>query len=51
MTKFEEIKVELNILENCVDGGGFALGVGNWAADTIPFENYLAMLEEARMYR
>ncbi len=40
-----------NILETCVPGGGFALGVGNWVADSIPFENYLAMLEEARVYR
>ena len=39
-----------NILENCVSGGGFALGVGNWVADSIPFENYVAMLEEARVY-
>ena len=38
-----------NTLENCV-GGGFALGVGNWVADTIPFQNYLAMLEEARRF-
>ena len=35
-----------NILENCVQGGGFAL-VGNWVADSIPLENYLAMLAEA----
>ena len=48
----EEIKGYIrNILENCVAGGGFALGVGNWVADTIPFENYLAMLEEARVYK
>ena len=39
-----------NILDVCVSGGGFALGVGNWVADSIPFENYLAMLEEAKIY-
>ncbi len=38
------------ILEVCVPGGGFALGVGNWVADTIPIENYLAMLEAARTF-
>ena len=38
------------ILEVCVPGGGFAFGVGNWVADTIPFENYLAMLEAARTF-
>lgn len=38
------------ILEVCVPGGGFAFGVGNWVADTIPFENYLAMLETARTF-
>ncbi|MCK4982846.1 MAG: hypothetical protein KAS17_07970, partial [Victivallaceae bacterium] len=39
-----------DILESCVLGGGFALGVGNWVADSVPFENYLAMLEAARNY-
>jgi uroporphyrinogen decarboxylase len=39
-----------NILDTCMDGGGFALGVGNWVADTIPFDNYLAVLETARDY-
>ena len=38
------------ILDACVPGGGFALGVGNWVADSIPVENYLAMLEEARRF-
>ena len=45
----EEVrKYVRNILETCVPGGGYALGVGNWVADSIPFENYLALLEEAR---
>ena len=39
-----------NILEQCFPGGGFALGVGNWVADSIPFENYLAMCEAAREF-
>jgi len=39
------------ILDACVPGGGFALGVGNWVADSIPVDNYLAVLEEARSYR
>ena len=38
-----------NILENCFQGGGFVLGVGNWVAESIPIENYIAMLEEARL--
>ena len=38
------------ILETCTSGGGFALGVGNWVADSIPLENYLAMLDEGRRY-
>jgi uroporphyrinogen decarboxylase len=38
------------ILEACVPGGGFAFGVGNWVADTIPIENYLVVLEEARRF-
>jgi uroporphyrinogen decarboxylase len=40
-----------NLLDACVPGGGFAIGVGNWVADTIPFENYLALLEAARSWR
>lgn len=39
-----------NILETCVPGGGFALGVGNWVADSILFKNYLALLTEARCF-
>jgi uroporphyrinogen decarboxylase len=38
------------ILEDCVPGGGFALGVGNWVADSIPLENYLSMLRAARRF-
>ena len=37
-----------NIMEKCLPGGGFALGVGNWVADSIPVDNYLAALDEAR---
>lgn len=36
------------ILDACAPSGGFALGVGNWVADSIPIENFLAMLEEGR---
>ena len=39
-----------NILDTCVPGGGYALGVGNWVADSIPFENYLTMLTQARCF-
>jgi uroporphyrinogen decarboxylase len=39
-----------NILETCAPGGGFAFGVGNWVADSIPLENYLAMLTAARTF-
>ena len=38
------------ILDACLPGGGFALGVGNWVADTIPLDNYIALLEAARTY-
>ena len=40
-----------DILDACTPGGGFAFGVGNWVADSIPLENYLAMMAEARCYR
>ena len=39
------------IIEKCVPGGGFAFGVGNWVADSIPFENYLTLVEVSRAVR
>lgn len=39
-----------NILDACMPGGEFALGVGNLGADTIPTENYLAVHAEARSF-
>ncbi|NQU76820.1 MAG: uroporphyrinogen-III decarboxylase-like protein, partial [Planctomycetes bacterium] len=39
-----------NIIEHCVVGGGFALGVGNWVWDALPIENYIAMLDEAHTF-
>jgi len=49
--RVEEIRPYVrNILEQCVPGGGFALGVGNWVAASMPLENYLAVLEEARRF-
>ncbi len=38
------------ILEDCLEGGGFALGLGNWVADPVPLDNYLAMVRAAREY-
>ena len=34
------------LLEECMPGGGFALGTGNTVANYIPVKNYLAMLDE-----
>jgi uroporphyrinogen decarboxylase len=39
------------IIEKCVPGGGFAFGVGNWVADSIPFENYLTLVKASRAVR
>jgi uroporphyrinogen decarboxylase len=39
------------ILETCATAGGFALGLGNWVADSIPLDNYLAVLAAARTFR
>jgi uroporphyrinogen decarboxylase len=53
ITRAEPVQVRSytrNILEACMPGGGFALGVGNWVADSIPLDNYLAMHEEARRF-
>ena len=38
-------------LEYCLPGGGYCLGTGNSVANYIPLNNYLAMLDEGRMYR
>jgi len=38
------------ILDECMPGGGYALGTGNSVANYIPVENYLAMLDEGAKY-
>jgi uroporphyrinogen decarboxylase len=37
-------------LEVCMPGGGYCLGTGNSVANYIPTENYIAMLDEGRLY-
>ncbi len=37
-------------LDVCMPGGGYALGTGNTPANYIPVENYLAMVDEGRLY-
>lgn len=39
------------VLEECVPGGGYALGTGNSVTNYIKVENYLAMLEEGWRFR
>ena len=39
-----------NILEQCMEGGRFALGSGNSVTNYIPVENYSVMLEESRRW-
>lgn len=36
------------ILNVCMPGGGYFLGLGNWVTEYIPTRNYLVMLDEAR---
>ncbi len=38
------------VLDICMPGGGYCLGMGNWVTDYIPLDNYLAVLEESRGY-
>jgi uroporphyrinogen decarboxylase len=38
-------------LEVCMKGGGYCLGTGNTAANYVPLDNFLAMLDEGRRYR
>jgi uroporphyrinogen decarboxylase len=37
-------------LEVCLPGGGYCLGTGNSVADYLPLENYLAMMDEGRLF-
>ena len=37
-------------LDTCQPGGGYCLGSGNTVANYIPLNNYLAMLDEGRLY-
>ncbi len=37
-------------LEICQPGGGYCLGTGNSVANYIPLDNYLAMVDEGRLY-
>jgi len=39
------------VLDECVPGGGYALGSGNSVTNYVKLENYLAMLEEGWRYR
>lgn len=39
-----------HILEACVPGGGYCLGLGNWVTAYIPPEHYLWVLDEARRF-
>jgi len=37
-------------LDTCQAGGGYCLGTGNSVANYIPLDNYLAMVDEGRLY-
>jgi len=37
-------------LDVCQPGGGYCLGTGNSVANYIPLDNYLAMVDEGRLY-
>ena len=37
-------------IDACQPGGGFCLGTGNTVANYIPLDNYLAMVDEGRLY-
>ena len=37
-------------LTKCMPGGGYCLGTGNTVANYMPLENYLAMVDEGRLY-
>ena len=37
-------------LDKCLPGGGYCLGTGNSVTNYIPVDNYLAMVDEGRLY-
>ena len=37
-------------LDACMPGGGYCLGTGNTAANYVPLDHYLAMVDEGRLY-
>ena len=39
-----------NTLDKCLPGGGYCLGTGNSVTNYIPVDNYLAMVDEGRLY-
>jgi uroporphyrinogen decarboxylase len=43
----QRVRDTLNV---CQPGGGYCLGTGNTVANYIPVDNYLAMLDEGRLY-
>ena len=47
----EQVRARVNdTLDSCFPGGGYCLGTGNSVANYIPVDNYLAMVDEGRMY-
>ncbi len=47
----EEIRRRVReTLDVCMPGGGYCLGTGNSVANYIPLDNYLAMVDEGRLY-
>jgi len=38
------------IMDSCVPGGGYFLGLGNWVTSYIPVNNFLAVFDEARRW-
>ena len=47
----EQIRTRVrDTLKLCLPGGGYCLGTGNSVANYIPLDNYLAMIDEGRLY-
>ena len=38
------------IMNSCVPGGGYCLGLGNWVTSYTPVDNFLAIFDEARRW-
>ena len=53
LCRSDELSIRKRVRETlgqCLPGGGYCLGTGNTVANYVPLDNYLAMLDEGRLF-